>query len=43
MTIYNQINEFLKGDFGQIVTGTEIKNGLKLKYGTKPGSVIPSD
>lgn len=44
MTIYEQILEFLKNkEIGQKVTSTEVKQGLKKRYGTNVKSILLSD
>lgn len=43
MTIFDQIKEILESKEGSIVTSSEIKNDLNLKYGTNKQSIIPSD
>ncbi|RSL29778.1 hypothetical protein D7Z54_29550 [Salibacterium salarium] len=43
MTIYEQIKEILSIRMNDIVTPSEVKNLLKLKYDTNPSSVILSD
>ena len=43
MTIYEQIKDLLKDNIGRFVSTSEIKDALKLKYGTNASSIIPSD
>src|ERR1035437_4215695 len=43
MTIYKQIIDLLKYDFGRMVSTSEIIKALELKHGTKSSSIILSD
>jgi hypothetical protein len=43
MTIYEQIIDLLKDDFGRMVSTSKLLKELKLKHGTKSSSVILSD
>lgn len=43
MTIYEQIRDYCEGKNGQIVLSSVIKQEINQRYGTNPGSIIPSD
>ena len=43
MTIPEQIKEYVSDKIGQVLTRSGIIEGIKVRYGTNPGSIIPSD